>query len=251
MRLIRTTSEEPELASFPEEEIPDYAILSHVWEEEEVSFQHMQDSSGPPSINLKNKKGWSKIVRACKVARSDSWDYIWIDTCCIDKSSSAELSEAINSMYRYYRKAAVCYVYLADLRSDLPGRSFSFSFRRCKWFTRGWTLQELIAPKTVVFFAKDWEKFGTKASLQGILTEITRIPSEVLVSQVDPSESSIAARMSWAAGRRTTRIEDRAYSLMGIFGVYMPPIYGEGEHAFIRLQEEILKVSDDHTLFAW
>ncbi|KAF9049411.1 heterokaryon incompatibility protein-domain-containing protein [Rhodocollybia butyracea] len=238
MRLIRTTSEEPELVSFSEEEIPDYAILSHVWEEEEVSFQHMQD---PSSINLKNKKGWSKIVQACKVARSERWSYIWIDTCCIDKSSSAELSEAINSMYRYYSKAGVCYVYLADLRSDLTGRSFSLAFCTCKWFTRGWTLQELIAPKTVVFFAKDWERFGTKASLQGFLTEITRIPSDVLLSRADPSNSSIAARMSWAAGRRTTRIEDRAYSLMGLFG----------EHAFIRLQEEILKVSNDHTIFAW
>ncbi|KAF9065404.1 heterokaryon incompatibility protein-domain-containing protein, partial [Rhodocollybia butyracea] len=219
MRLIRTSSTDPELVYFADEhQIPSYAILSHVWEEEEVTFQHMQDPS-----SIKKMKGWSKIARACELARSEDREYIWIDTCCIDKSSSSELSEAINSMYRYYVEAQVCYAYLADVQSDLP-RSLDFTFRVCKWFTRGWTLQELIAPKTVVFFAQDWEKIGTKASLQGIITEITGIPAGVLLKN-DAKEMSIAKRMSWAAGRKTTRIEDRAYSLMGIFGVFMPPIY--------------------------
>ncbi|KAF9066753.1 heterokaryon incompatibility protein-domain-containing protein, partial [Rhodocollybia butyracea] len=245
MRLIQTTSPEPELVYFGDEQIPKYAILSHVWGEEEVTFQHMQDPS-----NRKEMKGWSKIVRACELARSEEWDYIWIDTCCIDKSSSAELSEAINSMYRYYREAPVCYAYLADVRSDIPSRSFSLEFRASKWFTRGWTLQELIAPVIVVFFTQKWERIGTKASLQEIITDLTGIPLNALLD-FGLRKSSIAARMSWAAGRKTSRIEDRAYSLMGIFGVYMPPIYGEGEHAFIRLQEEILKTSDDQTLFAW
>ncbi|KAF9075573.1 heterokaryon incompatibility protein-domain-containing protein [Rhodocollybia butyracea] len=246
MRLIRTTDKDPELVYFASEvQVPKYAILSHVWEEEEVSFQDMQDPT-----KRKDMKGWSKIVGACKLACSESWEYIWIDTCCIDKSSSSELSEAINSMYRYYSRAQVCYAYLTDVQSDLPSRSFNLAFRICKWFTRGWTLQELIAPTTVVFFMNDWKKIGTKRSLQDIITEITGIPSEVLL-QANPKEMSIAARMSWAAKRKTTRIEDRAYSLMGIFGVYMPPIYGEGEHAFVRLQEEILKVSDDQTIFAW
>ncbi|KAF9062738.1 heterokaryon incompatibility protein-domain-containing protein [Rhodocollybia butyracea] len=246
MRFIQTTSTDPELVYFADEQrIPEYAILSHVWEEEEVTFQDMQDS-----LKREKMKGWSKIVRACELACNEDWDYIWVDTCCIDKSSSAELSEAINSMYRYYRKAQVCYVYLADMQSDLSSQSFNDDFGKCKWFKRGWTLQELIAPTTVFFFAQDWAKIGTKASLQVTIAEITRIPSAVLLWE-DPSKSTIAARMSWAAGRETTRIEDRAYSLMGIFGVYMPPIYGEGEHAFIRLQEEILKASDDHTIFAW
>ncbi|KAF9065579.1 hypothetical protein BDP27DRAFT_1331777 [Rhodocollybia butyracea] len=154
-------------------------------------------------------------------------------------------------MYRYYRKAKVCYAYLADMPSGLSSRSVDMSFRTCRWFTRGWTLQELIAPKKIVFYAKDWEKIGTKASLQGIITDTTGVPSRVLLGWDLPSKMSIAARMSWAAGRMTTRIEDRAYSLMGMFAVYMSPIYGEGDHAFIRLQEEILKVSDDHTIFAW
>ncbi|KAF9060470.1 hypothetical protein BDP27DRAFT_1493242, partial [Rhodocollybia butyracea] len=154
-------------------------------------------------------------------------------------------------MYRYYRKAEVCYAYLTDMQNDHLGRSFDLNFRMCRWFTRGWMLQELIAPPTVFFFTNEWMKIGTKASLQETITDITGIPSEVLLSQDGPSECSIAARMSWAAGRETTCVEDRAYSLMGIFGIYMPPIYGEGEHAFIRLQEEILKVSNDHTIFAW
>ncbi|KAF9056943.1 heterokaryon incompatibility protein-domain-containing protein [Rhodocollybia butyracea] len=246
MRLIRTTGTDPELVYFADEKrIPQYVILSHVWEEEEVTFQHMQG----PSKN-KDMRGWSKIVRACEVARNEDWEYIWIDTCCIDKSSSSELSEAINSMYRYYSEAQICYAYLADIASNLPKRSLNLAFHACKWFTRGWTLQELIAPMTVVFFAKDWEKIGTKASLQAIITEITGIPSGVLL-QNNLSKISIAKKMSWAAGRETTRIEDRAYSLLGIFGVFMPTIYGEGTHAFIRLQEEILKMSDDQTIFAW
>ncbi|KAF9077952.1 hypothetical protein BDP27DRAFT_1379145 [Rhodocollybia butyracea] len=147
-------------------------------------------------------------------SHSDDHEYIWIDTCCIDKSSSAKLSEAINSMYRYYRKIKVCYAYLLDVRSDLHSRSFNMNFRMCKWFTRGWTLQELIVPTTVLFYTKDWNKIGTKASMQETISEITGIPSKVLLSQDDPSDSSIAARMSWAAGRETTCIEDRAYLLM-------------------------------------
>ncbi|KAF9071595.1 hypothetical protein BDP27DRAFT_1418945 [Rhodocollybia butyracea] len=184
----------------------------------------MQDPSG-----IKDMKGYSKIVRAGEQARSDKCKYIWVDTCCIDKTSSSELSEAINSMYRYYREATVCYAYLAD---------------------RGWTLQELLAPRIVVFFASDWKAIGAKASLHTAITEITGIPSNVLLMS-DPGEISVAQRMSWAAGRETTRVEDRTYSLMGLFGVFMPTIYGEGTHAFTRLQEEILKVSDDQTIFAW
>ncbi|KAF9060473.1 heterokaryon incompatibility protein-domain-containing protein, partial [Rhodocollybia butyracea] len=247
MRLLRTTGTDPELVYFADEKkIPRYAILSHVWGDEEVTFQDMQDPS-----KRKSMKGWSKVVRACKLARSEDWEHIWIDTCCIDKSSSSELSEAINSMYNYYSKSEVCYAHLSDMQSDDVSQSFNLKFRMCKWFTRGWTLQELIAPQTVFFFTNDWVKIGTKASLQETITEITGIPSEVLLSYADPNESSVAARMSWAAGRETTRVEDRAYSLMGMFSVHMPPIYGEGEHAFIRLQEEIMRVSDDHTIFAW
>ncbi|KAF9060066.1 hypothetical protein BDP27DRAFT_1385622 [Rhodocollybia butyracea] len=190
-------------------------LRTTVWGDEEVTFQDMQDS-----LKRKGMKGWSKLVGACKQACKEDWEYIWIDTCCIDKSSSSELSEAINLMYRYYRQAQVCYAYLADMRSDHLGR-----------WTRGWTLQELIAPETVFFFTNKWEKTGTKASLQRLL--------QLLLAGADLKQSSIAARMSWAARRMTTRVEDRAYSLMGIFA------------CIIRLQEEIIKVSHDHTIFAW
>ncbi|KAF9059493.1 heterokaryon incompatibility protein-domain-containing protein [Rhodocollybia butyracea] len=200
MRLLQITNTDPELIYFANElEIPNYVILSHVWGDEEVTFQDIQDP-----LKRKDMKGWSKVVGACKQARSEDWEYIWIDTCCIDKSSSAELSEAINSMYRYYRKAEVCYAYLTDMQNDHLGRSFDLNFRMCRWFTRGWMLQELIAPPTVFFFTNEWMKIGTKASLQETITDITGIPSEVLLSQDGPSECSIAARMSWAAGRETT-----------------------------------------------
>ncbi|KAF9064471.1 heterokaryon incompatibility protein-domain-containing protein [Rhodocollybia butyracea] len=165
MRLLRTTGTDPELIYVDEKKQPRYAILSHVWGDEEVTFQDMQDS-----LKRKGMKGWSKLVGACKQARKEDWEYIWIDTCCIDKSSSSELSEAINLMYRYYRQAQVCYAYLADMRSDHLGRSFKLNFRR--WM-RGWTLQELIAPETVFFFTNKWEKTGTKASLQETITAIT------------------------------------------------------------------------------
>ncbi|KAF9072367.1 heterokaryon incompatibility protein-domain-containing protein, partial [Rhodocollybia butyracea] len=243
MRLLTTSN--PKVVNFTsEQEIPPYAILSHVWDDAEVSFQQMQNLS---SIKP-DQKGYIKIVRACELARSDDYEYLWIDTCCIDKTSSAELAEAINSMYEYYRKAEVCYAYLADVP---PGPSFETAFRDSKWFTRGWTLQELLAPRAVTFLANDWNDIGTKATLREIITVITGIPSRILLMNVPVTEISVAQRMSWAARRKTTRVEDRAYSLMGLFGVFLPTIYGEGKHAFTTLQEEILKVSDNQTIFAW
>jgi hypothetical protein len=228
-----------ELQSFLDKSIPQYAILSHTWGTEEVSFQDLQSSQ----VRIQNFDGYLKIKTCCAQAASDGFQYVWIDTCCIDKTSSAELSEAINSMFDWYRSAVECYVYLADISS---GSDFSQS----RWFTRGWTLQELIAPLSVVFFNQHWEEIGTKASLKGKISDITGIPSRVLLTNA-PGEFSIAQIMSWAARRHTTRIEDVAYSLLGLFDVHMPMIYGEGKSAFIRLQHEILKTSDDLSLFAW
>ncbi|KAH7926863.1 HET-domain-containing protein, partial [Leucogyrophana mollusca] len=226
--------------------LPEYAILSHRWAREEVSYQELNN----PSLASK-LKGYNKIERCCAHALADGYEYLWVDTCCIDKSSSAELSEAINSMYRWYAQARVCYVYLEDVHSDdNPVAEFS-EFRRSKWFTRGWTLQELIAPGTIVFLAMDWVEIGSKTSLISALAVITGVDEGVLLGKVSLAKISVATKMSWASQRNTTRVEDGAYSLMGLFGVHLPLIYGEGNNAFARLQLEILKMSNDQSIFAW
>ncbi|KAK7462463.1 hypothetical protein VKT23_008064 [Stygiomarasmius scandens] len=224
-------------------DIPPYAILSHTWEEEEITFKDIQI----PEV-AKYKAGWRKIDSACAHARKYDFKWIWIDSCCINKESSAELSEAINSMYQYYEDSEVCYVNLCDFVSEKDGES---AFSQCKWFKRGWTLQELLAPCYVVFLDKNWSEVGTKWSLRSVISVITTIPVQVLTHR-NIQEYSIAQRMSWAASRETTRPEDQAYCLMGIFNVSMSPIYGEGgTKAFMRLQQEIIKYSDDRSIFAW
>ncbi|KDR66607.1 hypothetical protein GALMADRAFT_162002 [Galerina marginata CBS 339.88] len=224
---------------------PSYAILSHTWGQGEVS---LQDLSKPDVTSM---AGYHKIEECCKVAKQDGFKYVWIDTCCIDKTSSTELSEAINSMHKWYEHSTVCYVYLFDMPpNDNPSAEGS-KFSGCRWFTRGWTLQELLAPNSVVFYNRDWVDIGTKDSLSEKLSMVTSIPCKVLQSEQPLDAICIAQRMSWAAQRETTRVEDAAYSLMGVFNVNMPILYGEGSKAFIRLQLEIMKDSDDRTIFAW
>ncbi|KAI0364780.1 hypothetical protein BV20DRAFT_982971 [Pilatotrama ljubarskyi] len=195
----------------------------------------------------------AKIKGACKIARERGYRFIWIDTCCIDKTSSAELSEAINSMYLWYTLADVCLVYLADVpRSpDVPqiGRDSKFWWSR--WHERGWTLQELIAPRYMLFFDCDWSVLGSKTELASTLAERTGVDAVVLVHAMPLRRISVADRMRWAFKRKTTRIEDEAYCLMGLFGVHMPTIYGEGRKAFIRLQQEIVRTIPDQSLFVW
>ena len=236
MRLLNTANFEVKI--FGDNEVPPFAILSHTWDKEEVTLQDMEGTRAA------NKKGYEKIKGCCSIAAANRFEYVWIDTCCIDKTSSAELSEAINSMYRWYQEAEVCYVYLADVPSKK-------SFLESRWFTRGWTLQELIAPSMVIFLDEGWKELGTKETLRQDISDFTGIPVSMLSGDEDLETFSIAQRMSWAAKRETSRTEDRAYCLMGIFGINMPLIYGERETAFIRLQEEIMKISDDHSLFAW
>ncbi|KAK7446256.1 hypothetical protein VKT23_014461 [Stygiomarasmius scandens] len=228
-------------------DIPLYAILSHTWEKKEVTFQDIQNLR-----IAKRKAGWSKVQNACRHACEYTFDWIWIDSCCIDKSSSAELSEALNSMYQYYTDAEVCYVYLSDVSSKENPRDPRSRFRSSKWFTRGWTLQELLAPMYAVFLDADWKEIGTRWSLRDAISAITTIPIEIFEGQKHIDDFSIAQKMSWAASRETTRPEDESYCLMGIFNVNMPPIYGEGSaKAFMRLQQEIIKISDDRSIFAW
>ncbi|KAG1735122.1 heterokaryon incompatibility protein-domain-containing protein [Suillus paluster] len=249
MYLLHTTTKKLEEFVDP----PEYAILSHRWREEEVLFADIHHE------HVKCMKGYAKIEGCCEQARRDGYQYVWIDTCCIDKNSSAALAEAINSMYMWYEDAQVCYVYLDDVADDGdPGTGSAFA--RSEWFTRGWTLQELIAPTSVFFFNNRWREIGSKSSLAGLLSSITRVHPDVLtrvhaesdILMVTRASFSVATRMSWAAGRKTTRPEDRAYSLMGLFKVHMPVIYGEGEtKAFFRLQLEIMRTSHDQSILAW
>lgn len=228
-----------------------YAILSHVWGDEEVTFQDIKNID-----HAQKMTGFVKLAGAAALAKSHNYNCIWIDTCCIDKTSSAELSEAINSMYNWYQKSDVCFAYLADLDPGhfKEGSVFTANvetlFRSSRWFRRGWTLQELIAPRKIGFYAKDWTYMGTRDALKRLISAITGIDIYML-EQGDPHKVSIARRMAWASGRQTTRKEDAAYCLMGIFGVNMPLLYGEGDKAFLRLQEEIMKVSGDQSLFIW
>jgi hypothetical protein len=243
MRLINI--EKVVLEEFFGHQIPPYAILSHCWGKEELSFQDIAKS------DKCSKHGFAKIDLACRQAKLEGFRHAWIDTCCIDKSSSVELSEAINSMYSWYAKAAACYVYLEDVTaSAIPEETFS-QFEKSRWFTRGWTLQELLAPQDVHFYDKNWKSIGTKRKLCRLVSKITQIPELVLQDRMHLKSIGVAQRMSWAANRQTTRLEDIAYCLLGLFDVNIPLLYGEGEKAFLRLQEEILRVSDDQSLFAW
>jgi len=240
MRLINTRT--LELHDFSLSGIPQYAILSHTWGDGEVTFQDM--ALPKPSV----KKGSAKIIRTCQLALAHGLGFAWVDTCCIDKSSSAELTESINSMFQWYADAAVCYVFLEDLPPNTPAEE---GLASCRWFTRGWTLQELLAPKTVDFYDMAWNYKGSKLDYIQAISKRTGILSEILLGQWALASCSVAMKMSWAARRQTTRVEDIAYCLLGIFDVNMSLIYGEGLKAFRRLQEEIVKRDNDLTIFAW
>ena len=247
MRLLKTSlghDRQLEWIEAWDEGIPPYAILSHTWSivsSDEVTFRDILDGTAS------KRPAYAKVTGAMNLARTEGHQYIWIDTLCIDKTSSAELSEAINSMYTYYSKAGVCYVYMSDVTA-------AESLPAARWWTRGWTLQELLAPTHVVFYNSDWQIIGARVDLVDKISSITRIQQQYLVdgSREVVWTASIAKRMSWAATRQTGRSEDMAYSLLGLFAVNMPLLYGEGgKRAFLRLQEEIMKSTDDHTIFAW
>ncbi|KAL2883133.1 hypothetical protein SGCOL_001321 [Colletotrichum sp. CLE4] len=248
MRLIKASSIHSgnlQLVDFSPDQLPRYAILSHTWGNNEVIYADIRDQ------NAATKPAFQKVRYSCIQTLADGLDHVWIDSCCIDKSSSAELSEAINSMYEWYMKSEVCYTYLSGVPSTVDPVKTDGAFASCRWFTRGWTLQELLAPAEMVFFSEDWVKVGEKTTLSRPLSVITGIDEDILTGLKPLESASLAKRMSWAAHRQTTRPEDVAYCLMGLFGVNMPMLYGEGERAFLRLQEEIMKQSDDQSLFAW
>jgi hypothetical protein len=243
MRLLRRKSNDGfELATFKADDIPPYAILSHTWVDgQEVTYQELKDGTG------KDKAGYDKIRFCGERAAVDSLQYFWVDTCCIDKSNHQELQTAINSMFRWYQRAVKCYVYLSDVHIPeevIDVQKFRITwedaFQRSRWFTRGWTLQELLAPSVVEFFSKNSRLLGSKISLELKIHEITKVPITALRGQQRLSEFSIQERMSWVINRQTTYKEDKVYCLLGIFDVYLPLIYGEGEeYAFERLKDEI------------
>ncbi|KAI3331609.1 HET-domain-containing protein [Xylariaceae sp. AK1471] len=247
MRLLNTES--LRLQFFMPGQTPDYVILSHLWADEEILFEDFtKHGTIDPDIPVTRKKGFSKVEEARKLAARDGYEWIWIDTCCIDKSSSAELQEAINSMWQYYARSNICYAFMADIPNAQTGRTKAFG--ESKWFTRGWTLQELIAPTSVEFYAGDWAPIGTKSERYDEISEITKINLDVLTHMEPIDAFSAAERLSWAAHRQVTREEDETYCLLGIFEVNMPMLYGEGRHkAFIRLQEAIYSSTRDDSLF--
>lgn len=235
MRLLKRTPDgEIQLISADSNHPPPYVILSHTWNHgQEVTYQELVAGTGM------GKSGYDKIRFCIDRAAKDSIEYSWVDTCCIDKSTSDELSTAINSMFRWYQGATKCYVYLSDVEvlSDAP--EFCVPFRQSKWFTRGWTLQELLAPAAVEFFSKEGRLLGSRLSLERDIHDITGIPIGALRGQ-RLAEFSVEERMRWAAGRSTTMTEDIVYCLFGLFEVFLPLIYGEGaKHASVRLKMAI------------
>ena len=225
-----------------DDHIPRYAVLSHTWgaDGEEVTFKDLMEGTG------KNKAGYKKIEFCRNQATSDGVQHFWVDTCCIDKSSSTELSEAINSMFRWYKNASKCYVYLSDVSTSghatdvqTSPTTWEADFRRSRWFSRGWTLQELIAPPSVEFFSREGVRLGSKESLEQCIHEITGVPIRALRKE-SLEGFGVEERLSWAKHRKTKRPEDEGYSLLGIFDIQMPLLYGEGrEKALVRLRKEI------------
>jgi hypothetical protein len=238
MRLLQRLPDDNgfSLVEYFGKEIPPYAILSHTWgpDGNEITYKDMMKGTG------QSKPGYRKLSFCCGQAAQDGLDYFWVDTCCIDKSSSAELTEAINSMFKWYQNSAKCYVYLTDVSKS--GRSAPAKYQelqQSRWFTRGWTLQELLAPKEITFFDASGDRLGDRALLEERIQKVTGIPVDALRGKPLTSYS-IDDRLSWMQSRETKREEDKAYSLLGIFDVQLPLIYGEGyERALGRLLNEV------------
>ncbi|KAK4208667.1 heterokaryon incompatibility protein-domain-containing protein [Rhypophila decipiens] len=241
MRLVNVESLRLEL--FYGDPTEPYAVLSHTWgkEDEELSFQNMQH------LEAQDTARRAKLDGTCAQARKDGFKYVWIDTCCIDKTNAVELSEAITSMFRWYKKSRMCYTILSDIGEGQTDR-----ISKSRWFTRGWTLQELLASPRMTFFDSTWKVLGTKPSLSGPIMAATQIPHYILTGIASLDSASIAQKFSWASTRTTTRPEDMAYCLLGIFNIVIPPLYGEGlTAAFERLQEAIMRNTHDDSILAW
>lgn len=261
MRLINVHT--LQLHDFDDSKIPPYCVASHRWAEEEITYEQFSCPQARSSSTFSKIKHFCDLIASLNKQDASFPRYLWIDTCCIDKRSSAELAKCINSMFRYYRNAHLCLAYLSDVRPRKEGLD---DFERSAWFERGWTLQELLAPKAVLFLNAAWEPIGLKSSQDSPmqvyknpmfdlmpmsmidrLHKVTGIPRSVLRDFSYSSDLSVEEKWSWLAGRETKLPEDMAYCMLGIFGVFMPLIYGEGaENARMRLDEEIQRQSRRH-----
>jgi hypothetical protein len=251
MRLLKRLSDDGDddfsLVEHFDDDIPPYAILSHTWGDDgdEVTFKDLTDDDDKG----RSKPGYLKLGFCCRQTKQDGLEFFWVDTCCIDKSSSAELTESLNSMYRWYQNSAKCYVYFSDISISTPAQDVSQKtwtqlFQNSRWFKRGWTLQELLAPSFVHFYSKEEHWFGDRVSLLQALHSTTGIPIPALQGR-PLSHFSVDERMRWTKERQTKRGEDMAYSLLGIFDINMPLIYGEGqEKALARLRRKIDRARD-------
>ena len=256
MRLLNTMT--GRFHGFEDPRKVSYAALSHVWSRDLKQEKTYQDVlslvSGPKDPDPINHPSFPKKIRFfCEAAKAHGFDFGWADSCCIDKTSSSELSETINSMYYWYHCAGICLVYLHDIdvEPDAPTAKRNQALCDSEWFQCGWTLQELLAPSILLFLSKTWKAIASKQTSAAYIALVTNIDQDILTFERSLDEVSVACKMSWAASRRTTREEDEAYCLMGLFGVNIPIVYGEGCYAFIRLQEEIIKTVPDQSIFAW
>ncbi|KAI0098181.1 heterokaryon incompatibility protein-domain-containing protein [Nemania sp. FL0031] len=289
MRLLRTRQYALLESNETPVPFPEYAILSHTWisPKDEVTYQDFKNRRSDIENDIYKQKGWAKLKRYCDRAARDGWDWAWMDTCCIDKTNPADTQEAINAMFRWYQNAGICYTYLEDVDANtaldrlsltsgssimsldldtisgkdnvadpasFPHMILSSLLIKAKWFTRGWTLQELLAPPYLVFVDCAWRRIGTREHWTPEIKKACRIEAKHLsgFNPADYTSCSIAMRLSWASNRETTVEEDETYSLLGLFGISLPLIYGEGRlRAFNRLQRELITVYNDDSIFAW
>ncbi|KAJ8454213.1 hypothetical protein ONZ45_g19390 [Pleurotus djamor] len=240
-----------------------FAILSHRWEDEELLYADMRSLSG---LAMK-KKGYAKFTSFVEAAKVYGCRYVWVDTFCINKDSSAELDESIRSMYNWYKSSHVCIVYLAGDQDSYPPDGNDLRSWNDEWFNRGWTLQELLAPKRLKFFWKDWSRVDdTPYDLIRDPDEQVQSPSKFKASVIErgagmsnydllnykPSPENAHLVFQWITQRRTTRPEDLAYCMIGLLDLQLPIAYGEGEErAFYRLQMECVQNTDNRSIFKW